>query len=307
MKLLYVLIILTINYLLVKGYGESDKDDYPNHFERESHNLINLVRMFPQQYVYSYMKGWENLGVMFSQYKATFPVYYDNSVNRIARYHSYDMGANNYFGHGDRNSQSASDRIQRAVPCSTYNSENIAAGKSTGIDTNNQLICDDPQFGNYCTPDGSGHDGHRKNIMNPDLKLMGVGYWYASNSAYKYYWTQDFTGCTSNLPTNPIYSGYHTFYNSNNPLFVLSYYSNSLSTPAMYIVFVSGSVENVVPMRRTYGNDKFAVYTYSPSTHTPCGKYFFATTTENHKTYRYPETGYLQIAKDLDSCKSWSY
>ena len=37
-------------------------------------------------------------------------------------------------------------------------------------------------------------EGHRKNILNPDLRKLGVGLAFNSDSEYGYYWTQCFTG-----------------------------------------------------------------------------------------------------------------
>jgi uncharacterized protein YkwD len=37
-----------------------------------------------------------------------------------------------------------------------------------------------------------GSTGHCNNIMNPLLRHLGVGYFSASTSTYKHYWTQDF-------------------------------------------------------------------------------------------------------------------
>ena len=55
--------------------------------------------------------------------------------------------------------------------------ENIAAGCPTPKETVKQWM------------DSS---GHRANILNADYKELGVGYYYKSNSEYKYYWVQIF-------------------------------------------------------------------------------------------------------------------
>ena len=36
--------------------------------------------------------------------------------------------------------------------------------------------------------------GHRKNILNPDLTHIGIGYYYSNGSQYGHYWTQLFGG-----------------------------------------------------------------------------------------------------------------
>ncbi|EGC33190.1 hypothetical protein DICPUDRAFT_95100 [Dictyostelium purpureum] len=303
MKLLHILITLSINYLLVFGYGESDSQNNPNHYERESFNLINLVRMFPTQYANTYMTGYTNLNLMFTTYKPTTPIYLNNTLNRMSKAHSYDMSTNNCFSHNDCvNGSSTSARFSRWTSCTGSGwGENIAAGSSTGIAANNLLICD-ATSGNACSADGSGYDGHRKNLMNANYKVAGVGYYYTSTSTYKHYWTQDLTGGTCNNPTGPIYSGYHTFFPSTNPQFIVNFYSKTLSTSTMSLVFVGGST---VSMTRAYGNDTFAVYTYTPTSFTVCAKYYFTTTTTSGATYRYPDTGSLQISKDT-TCNSWT-
>ena len=55
--------------------------------------------------------------------------------------------------------------------------ENIAAGYPTPKETVEQWM-DSP--------------GHRANILNADYTELGVGYYYKSNSEYKYYWVQMF-------------------------------------------------------------------------------------------------------------------
>ena len=55
--------------------------------------------------------------------------------------------------------------------------ENIAAGSSTSEGTMNQWM---------------NSQGHRENILNSDFTELGVGYFYAPNSTYKYYWVQLF-------------------------------------------------------------------------------------------------------------------
>lgn len=35
-------------------------------------------------------------------------------------------------------------------------------------------------------------EGHRENIMNPDYREMGLGYYYADDGTYQHYWVQLF-------------------------------------------------------------------------------------------------------------------
>ncbi len=60
-----------------------------------------------------------------------------------------------------------------------YAGENIAAGYQTPA----QVV------------DGWMHsEGHRANILNPNFKKLGVGYYYSFNGEYGAYWVQIFIG-----------------------------------------------------------------------------------------------------------------
>ncbi|KAK5575401.1 hypothetical protein RB653_010661 [Dictyostelium firmibasis] len=305
MKLLLVviLIVFILKASNVNAYGESDSQGNPCSLERESHNLINLVRMFPVQYKSSFMNGYSGLSSVLNSYKAVTPLYIDNVLNRMSKAHSFDMANSNCFSHNDCNGTAINQRFQKWGITNTWG-ENIAAGNKDGITTNNQLICDSSSGNKVCSGDNSGSDGHRKNIMSSNFQFLGVGYYSTSTSTYKNYWTQDFSGSGSILPTNPIYSGYHTFYPSTTiPKFIVMFYSKTQSLSSMSIVFVGGST---FPMTLTYGNSSYAAYTYTPTSFTvSCQQYYFQGNTTNTSTFRYPDTGYLQVSKDT-TCSGWS-
>lgn len=61
----------------------------------------------------------------------------------------------------------------------SYAAENIAAGSSTPAGTMQQWIHS---------------EGHYKNLMNPNVSEIGVGFFYDPNSPYRYYWVQIFKG-----------------------------------------------------------------------------------------------------------------
>ncbi|MCS6828905.1 MAG: CAP domain-containing protein [Caldilinea sp.] len=105
------------------------------------------------------------------------------ALEKAARYHAADLGLDNYFSHDtyDRNNGAlvrvcgAFERIR-----AWYNywaaAENVAAG--------------------YRTPEAVmegwlNSEGHRRNILNPDLREIGVGY-FSGGGDYGVYWVQDF-------------------------------------------------------------------------------------------------------------------
>ena len=103
---------------------------------------------------------------------------------RAARYHSFDMGEQNYFEHASYDRNESTGRLEKV--CGTFTrinkfaksyGENIAAGNGTGERTYEQW---------YNSP------GHYGNMFNPKFKTIGVGYVKIAGSKYNHYWTTDF-------------------------------------------------------------------------------------------------------------------
>jgi uncharacterized protein YkwD len=101
----------------------------------------------------------------------------DHRLRCSARKHSKDMAVNNFFSHTGSNGSKSWDRMESAGYDWTYAAENIAAGYSTPASVVNGWMTS---------------SGHCKNIMRKKAKHTGVGYYYASSSSYKHYWTQNF-------------------------------------------------------------------------------------------------------------------
>jgi uncharacterized protein YkwD len=99
----------------------------------------------------------------------------DDKLALAARDHSTDMGVNDYFAHNSQDGTTPWDRIRRAGYDSP-GAENIAAGYTTAA-----AVMD----GWMKSP------GHKANILNCNLKALGVGY-YKGTKGYGTYWTQDF-------------------------------------------------------------------------------------------------------------------
>jgi uncharacterized protein YkwD len=103
---------------------------------------------------------------------------FDERLRCAARKHSKDMGVNNFFSHTGSNGSTPWQRITSAgyTPY-TAAAENIAAGHATASAVVDAWMAS---------------AGHCNNIMNPNLRHLGVGYYYGGTSTYKHYWTQDF-------------------------------------------------------------------------------------------------------------------
>lgn len=95
-----------------------------------------------------------------------------------AQAHSDDMASNNFFSNTGSDGSSVQTRINRAGYIASLSIENIAAGYATPLEVVSSWMND---------------DGQRANLLNPDVRDVGVG--YAANPAAQYgrYWTIVYT------------------------------------------------------------------------------------------------------------------
>ncbi|MFC5290868.1 CAP domain-containing protein [Actinokineospora guangxiensis] len=99
------------------------------------------------------------------------PVTLDARLTEAGQKHSEDMSANDYFSHTSQDGRSFVDRA-KAEGYASPGAENIAAGQRS------------PEQVMQAWMNSS---GHRANILNCDLKKMGLGL-----ATEGYYWTQVF-------------------------------------------------------------------------------------------------------------------
>ncbi|MEU9890282.1 CAP domain-containing protein [Sphaerisporangium sp. NPDC051011] len=105
--------------------------------------------------------------------KGCAPLRLDPRLARAARAHSRDMARGDYFGHTSPDGTSPWDRMARAG-YSNSAAENIARGYETAEETVRSWMA---------------NSGHRRNILNCQIKTVGVGVAYGSGDIW---WTQDF-------------------------------------------------------------------------------------------------------------------
>lgn len=105
------------------------------------------------------------------------PLTADPALTGAARAHSDDMASRDYFSHTGRDGSHAGDRITAAGYRWTAWAENIAAGYESAEAVVEAWM---------------DSDGHRTNILNCELRNIGVGYASAEDSTYGTYWTQNF-------------------------------------------------------------------------------------------------------------------
>jgi uncharacterized protein YkwD len=99
------------------------------------------------------------------------PLRIDPRITRAAQSHSDDMARRGYFEHDGVDGRSFADRM-RAAGYPSPGAENIALGQTSAAEVMTAWLRS---------------PGHRRNILDCDLRTIGVGY-----TADGSYWTQDF-------------------------------------------------------------------------------------------------------------------
>lgn len=108
------------------------------------------------------------------------------SLNAASYLHSKDMGERGYFEHASQDGRSPWDRMKaQGYPGNTAMSENVAAGQPTA-----QAVFESWR----------GSAGHNRNMLNPDMRAIGIGLASVSGSPYGEYWTTDFGGTVDEAP-----------------------------------------------------------------------------------------------------------
>jgi hypothetical protein len=114
----------------------------------------------------------------------------NSSLDAAARRHSDDMANGNFFSHTGSDGSSAGDRIFATGYRWIAYGENIAAGHRTPAEVVAAWM---------------NSDGHRRNILDPGFKEIGVALVLRPGTTYGYYWTQEFglrlAGASSSVPT----------------------------------------------------------------------------------------------------------
>ncbi|MEQ6377371.1 CAP domain-containing protein [Bacillaceae bacterium S4-13-56] len=100
---------------------------------------------------------------------------WDDMVKETAVDHSRDMAENNFFGHTNLAGQSPFDRMDEDGIDYRMAGENLAAGQTSSIFAHEGLM---------------NSEGHRKNILQPDFRLLGVGVAFSEDD--QPYFTENF-------------------------------------------------------------------------------------------------------------------
>lgn len=106
-------------------------------------------------------------------------------LTQTAQQHSADMATHDFVGHNSSSGATIGDRIKAAGYVYSLVAENIAWGQKTPEEVVDLWFNEAPP-----------NDAHRKNILNCQLRDIGVGYVYLASDPGKItshtYWTEDF-------------------------------------------------------------------------------------------------------------------
>ncbi len=106
------------------------------------------------------------------------PLALEQKLSSSASWKASDMADRDYFDHADGNGKDFVDRAEQfGYSDWTYLGENIAAGQATPEEVVQEWMAS---------------PGHRKNILKPQYREIGIGFTSEGHGAYKSYWVQEF-------------------------------------------------------------------------------------------------------------------
>jgi len=268
-------------------YGDK-VDSLPNWAERAVVVMTNLVRMAPTEYRDEYIGS--SGSILTSMYPAVAPVYWHPDLALASRDHAIDM-TDCGMQHSSCDGTSWATRVSDYYTVSGTLSENVATGQTTPQQVVRTWIYD------RGAADGSGGDGHRKNIMGGQYRDVGTGF-AAGNDTY---WAQDFGGGTSSgFPPHAIAAGAHLFPESGSTTFMMNFYDDQGRAPGSVRVIVDGTPHE---LSLYMGTESRGTYTVSLSRASECRRYHFEATDGGGEEWRYPGSGTL-VTYGEGTCRS---
>lgn len=109
------------------------------------------------------------------KFVATNPVTLDATLGRVAEAHAQDMARHRSMSHTGSDGSSAAERVTRAGYAWRVVAENVASGQ-TRVEEVVQTWLESP--------------GHCANLMNPDVREMGMAFAFDASSDAGTYWVQ---------------------------------------------------------------------------------------------------------------------
>jgi uncharacterized protein YkwD len=258
-----------------QGYGVP-VGDYPNWPERILLTMTNACRMAPQQFRDAHLAEYPGI-LQYAEYPPVPPLYWNLELNQAARSHAVDMATTPCFQHDSCDGTLWHVRIRSFYSENAALAENIAYGYSDSFAALLALLADGG------APDRSAGDGHRRNIMNGNLRELGCGYSISSRP----YYVQDFGGGPPDFAT-PIAGGSHLFLNGGSTTFFANFFDPSGQSPQQASLVLDGEVHDLAlhlgqPVQGTYSTELPRA--------SDCRDYFFVFVDGGGTSWRYPEAG----------------
>lgn len=129
----------------------------------------------------SFIQQVLNLTNRFRQQHGRLELKLSGRLSAIALQHSQDMAVQDYFSHTGKDGSQPWERMTAGGYAWSRAAENIAAGQRTPAEVVQAWI---------------NSPGHRANMLDPDVKEIGIGYYFFSpdtgTTNYQTYWTQLF-------------------------------------------------------------------------------------------------------------------
>ncbi|MBF0314475.1 MAG: CAP domain-containing protein [Oligoflexia bacterium] len=165
--------------------------DKVNGFEVEMLNEVNFARLNPKDYAHNRLQEGSEAYYDLQARGAVAALKLDPRISRAAQKYAEVLSLSATFGHFADGSNPSDRCIKEGVNGGC--GENIASGSSG---ERNALV--NPKLAartfviQLIVDEGVYDRGHRKNILNPAYKLLGIGFAREENSQYLNYCVQDF-------------------------------------------------------------------------------------------------------------------
>lgn len=141
--------------------------------------LLPFLKQFPEaksNYTRSLINDLSNLS-------ALSPLAPSNKLREVARSHTKDLGSNRLnISHNSSKGETFKERLNK-VGYFECVSENVYEGKKDGLQAVLFLLIDA----------GVQNLGHRKNILDPNMKYIGISFFPIKGRTNQYFMVQDFS------------------------------------------------------------------------------------------------------------------
>lgn len=245
--------------------------------------ITNACRMAPVEFRDAYLPTYPNI-LQPSSYPAVQPLYWNHQLNQSSRAHAADMASTPCFQHDSCDGTAWFTRIRSYYTKNVALAENIASGFPDAMAVIRALIADGG------AADNSSGDGHRRNIMNGNLREMGNGYAVVGSR----YYVQDFGGGAPEF-VSPVAVGSHMFLGDGQITFWAGFHDVTGMSPQGAVLIIDG---RGFDLSLVLGQTSSGTYEIKLPLGSACRNYFFQFVDGAGVVWRYPESGLLVTTEE---------